>query len=170
MESFADVYKAYADQVFRYVLSLTGDWDQAEELTQETFYRAFLHIGRFRGDSSLYTWLCKIARNLYLDTSKRGSREQRSSQQQRMQQKEENAAPQSRGDFAAGLVNREQATALHRVLHRMPEPYKEVFTLRVFGELKFREIAELFGRTEGWAKITYFRAKRRLIQQMEVEE
>lgn len=149
---------------------MTGDWDQAEELTQETFYRAFLHIGRFRGDSSLYTWLCQIARNLYLNASKRGSREQRSSQQQRMQQKEVDAAPQNRGDFAAGLVNREQATALHRVLHRMPEPYKEVFTLRVFGELKFREIAELFGRTEGWAKITYSRAKRRLIQQMEVEE
>jgi len=152
------------------VLSLTGDRDQAEELTQETFYRAFLHIGRFRGGSSLYTWLCQIARNLYLDAGKRGNRERRSSQQQRMQQNEVNAAPQSRGDFAAGLVKREQATALHRVLHRMPEPYKEVFTLRVFGELKFREIAELFGRTEGWAKITYFRAKKRLAEQMEVEE
>jgi RNA polymerase sigma-70 factor, ECF subfamily len=129
------------------VLSLTGDRDQAEELTQETFYRAYLHIGSFRGDSSLYTWLCQIARNLYLDAVKRVSRERRSSQQQRMQQKELNAAPQSRGDFAAELVIREKAITLHRVLHRMPEPYKEVFALRVFGELKFREIAELFGRT-----------------------
>ena len=71
------------------------------------------------------------------------------------------------GDFAGALEDREEALALHRILHGLPEPYKEVFGLRVFGELPFEAIGQLFGKTEGWARVTYYRAKTMLAQRLE---
>lgn len=72
-------------------------------------------------------------------------------------------------DFAGALEDREEALALHRILHGLPEPYKEVFSLRVFGELPFEAIGQLFGKTEGWARVTYYRAKSRILRQWEAE-
>ncbi len=73
------------------------------------------------------------------------------------------------GDFAGALEDREEVLALHRILHTLPEPYKEVFGLRVFGELPFRAIGQVFGKTEGWARVTYYRAKSRILRQWEAE-
>jgi len=158
LKDFSDVYNEYAPGVYRFLVSLTRNESVAEEITQETFYRAYRQINTFRGDSSLYGWLCQIAKNIYYTECNKNKRIATETL--------ESIADSSR-DVTIGILQRENALLLHKILHGLPDPYKEVFTLKIFGELKFREIASLFGKSESWAKITYYRAKERIINEME---
>lgn len=159
MEQFHEIYERCAAQVYRFLLGLTRSADEAEELTAETFYRAFLHIDRFRGDCAIETWLCQIAKNAFYQERKRRSR---------FLAEPESLPEQGKADEALQRVeDRQTALELHYHLHRLPEPYREVFELRVFGELQFQEIAAIFEKSESWAKMTYYRAKAKLVQEME---
>lgn len=158
MAKFKDLYNTYANQVYRFMLSLSGDPYTAEDLTQETFYKAFLHIDRFDGKSSLYTWLCQIGKNAYINKCKKDKFINYNADLTAMEQKE---------DFIDDLITKEQVSAIHKVLDTLPEPYKEVFTLKIFAELKYKEIADQFGKSESWAKVTFYRAKEKIIQKME---
>ena len=66
-------------------------------------------------------------------------------------------------------MDKEQAIAIHKLLHKLEEPYKEVFHLRTFGELSFKEIGEVFGKTESWSRVTYYRAKMKIIENLNKE-
>ena len=155
MPDFEEVYRRYFADVYQYVLALSRDEATAEEVTQETFFRALTAIDDFRGDCQLRVWLCQIARNQYLSLCR--------------ERKRFGVAAEEPGDdgIEAGFDDREDAKKLHRLLHGLPEPYKEVFSLRTFGELPFSQIGELFGKTESWARVTYFRARRRLKEEFD---
>ncbi len=146
--------------MYHYLLSLSRDESLAEELTAETFYQAYLHIGQFRGECRIETWLCRIARNAYFKEQKKRKR---------------HVPLESLGEAADGesladrLSDKEKVLRVIKSLHVLKEPYKEVFSLRILGELSFREIAEVFGRTESWAKVTFYRAKEKIIRRMENE-
>lgn len=159
MEEFERIFEKYTPVVYRFLLSHCGDADLAEELTGETFYRAYLSVGSFRGECRVETWLCRIARNALLKERKRRGRLTEA----------DSEAPDPSADLFARFEDREQALRVHRHLHTLPEPYREVFTLRVFGELSFRDIAGIFGKTESWAKVTYYRAKDKLVERLEEE-
>lgn len=146
--------------VYRFLLSLCGNPDLAEELTSETFYQAYLHIDRFRGDCKPETWLCQIAKNALYKEVRRAKR---------MVPWDQLGAVEPGGDMLEKLFDKEQAMHIHRHLHHLSEPYKEVFMLRVLGELRFQEIADLFGKSESWAKVTFYRAKDKIIERMEEE-
>ena len=148
MPDFEAVYRQYFADVYKYALALSRDEQTAEEVTQETFFKALTAIDSFRGDCQLRVWLCQIARNQYLTLC-------------RERKKFTDAEPEP-GDSEEGFADREDARQLHILLHALPEPYKEVFSLRTFGELPFSQIGELFGKTESWARVTYFRARRKL--------
>ena len=150
MPDFEAVYRQYFADVYKYALALSRDEQTAEEVTQETFFKALTAIDSFRGDCQLRVWLCQIARNQYLTLC-------------RERKKFTDAEPEP-GDsgIEEGFADREDAGQLHILLHALPEPYKEVFSLRTFGELPFSQIGELFGKTESWARVTYFRARRKL--------
>ena len=150
MPDFEAVYRQYFADVYKYALALSRDETVAEEVTQETFFKALTAIDSFRGDCQLRVWLCQIARNQYLTLC-------------RERKKFTDAEPEP-GDsgIEEGFADREDARRLHILLHALPEPYKEVFSLRTFGELPFSQIGELFGKTESWARVTYFRARRKL--------
>lgn len=145
--SFEEYYK----DVLRFLRGLSRDEYLAEELTQETICRAIKSIDTFKGDSDLRVWLCSIAKNLYFSHCKR---------QKRIVQGEvyENLEAEEKL-FSQVIEDKETAFQVHKVLHELREPYKEVFSLRVFGELSFREIGELFQKSEHWACVTYHRAK-----------
>lgn len=150
MPDFEEVYRQHFADVYRYVLALSRDEAVAEEITQETFFRALSSIEEFRGECQLRVWLCQIARNQYLSLCRE--------QKRCGELAEESAGSRIEDDFA----DRETARKLHHLLHGLPEPYKEVFSLRTFGELSFAEIGNLFGKTENWARVTYFRARQKL--------
>ena len=158
MKEFDAIFKEFTPVVYHFLLSLCGDESLAEELTSETFYQAYLHIGQFRGDCKIETWLCQIAKNALRKEQKRRNRF---------------SAPDAIEDTLAdsnafeSLANKEQALQIHKHLHALKDPYREVFMLRVFGDLSFKEIADICGRSESWAKVTFYRSKSKLIEDLE---
>lgn len=156
---FEDVYRRQFPGVYRYLLALCGDPGLAEELAQETFFRAVQKSGSFRGDCKLSVWLCQIGKNCWFDHLRQ--RKRRDTMPPEGPTEEWSDPPES------GFLERETAQRLHRRLHALPEPYREVFSLRVFAELSFSQIGELFGRSEGWARVTYHRAKLKLKEEEE---
>ena len=154
MMDFEAIYATYFDSVYQYVLSLCRDVHTAEEVTQESFYKAMTHLDKFDGRCRLYVWLCQIAKNTYLTHVKR--------------QKRRAAAPEvepSHPGFEGELLDSDSVWQLHRLLHDLNEPYKEVFSLRVFGELSFSQIGQLFGKSDSWARLIFYRAKTELRRQ-----
>lgn len=153
MADFEALYAQYFTDVYRYSLSLCRSEDEAEELTQETFFKALQSIDRFRGECRVYVWLCQIARNLYFSSAKK---------QKRLVPEE--AAPEQAAESnpERELLSGETSFALHSALHKLDEPYKEVLMLRIFGELPFARIGQLFGKTESWARVTYHRGRTKL--------
>ncbi|MCF0228224.1 MAG: RNA polymerase sigma factor [Parasporobacterium sp.] len=140
------------EAVLRYALSLTKDEDTASELTQETFLKAVNGFGKFSGRSSLLTWLCSIARNTWLNDIKRAKKIQPLPEEQ-------DHPDWGKESFEEALVRKDTAMKIHEILHELDEPYKEVFTLRVFGELEFKDISAIFNKSESWGRVTFFRAK-----------
>ena len=151
MTDLDDVYSRFSGTVNSYLLRLCGNQQLAEELTQETFYQAVRCIGRFDGKSSISTWLCSIARHLYYDYLRK--------QKPTVPVTDTIPSPE---DFTDRIENRDQAMHAHRVLHTLEEPFREVFTLRTFCDLSHSQIAELFGKSESWSRVTYFRARQML--------
>ena len=158
---FEELYRENFDLVYRYALGLTRDVHAAEELTQETFFKALQAIDGFRGECGLKTWLCGIAKNKFIS-------QQRQKNPEPLEELPEIEAPGESPESAA--LRRDESMRLHRLLHELPEPYKEVFSLRVFGQLGFREIGELFGKTENWACVTFHRAKAKINANRKAEE
>jgi len=157
---FEILYRLYFRDVYRYVRGLSRDEHLAEEIAQETFARALGAVDRFDGRGDVRAWLFTIARNVWVDHCRRHRRETELPGED---------LPGG-GDFAGALEDREEALRLHCLLHGLGEPYKEVFHLRVFGELPFGDIARVFGRTESWARVTFYRAKQKIIAGLEEEK
>lgn len=150
------LYETYYMRVFSFVMTLAGDRSQAEEITQETFFRAFSKQRNFRGDSDEATWLCAIAKNLFLDEKRRHSRFGELPEE----------LPDAGRSLEQAAADRDSSFRIHMALHALEEPYREVFELRIFGELSFREIGMIFQKTENWARVTYHRAKLKLQERM----
>lgn len=160
MTEFERVYRMYFREVEAYLTALCRDEVLAEELTQQVFFKAMRALPKFRGECDIRSWLCGIGKNCYLDHLRR-SRPSGSV--------DEIAIADPSPGMEERLSERDQALLLHKVLHTLPEPYKEVFSLRVFGELSFQEIAEIFGKTQNWACVTYHRARQKIRDKMEGE-
>lgn len=154
------VFEQYYEDVYRFLRALTRDRDLTEELTQETFLRAIRSIDTYRGEGEFRVWLCSIAKNLFYSQMK----------------KQKKSIPVADEDFPEGesqektlidrIADRETAMEIYQALHRLRDPYKEVFSLRVFGELSFREIGGLFEKSEHWACVTYHRARQMILREV----
>ena len=151
MRPMEEIYESYARTVYKYLLSLTRDEDLAEELTQETFYQAIRTIDRYDGSCRISTWLCGIAKNVLFTYRRRNQPHEELTEWNSPQAPEQDE-----------IIRSEERVLLIRKVHELPEPYREVVYLRVFGELSFREIGEIQGRTENWARVTYYRGKEKL--------
>lgn len=159
VESIEELYQMYFKDVFLYVKALSKDEHVAEDITQETFFKAMKGIGSFKGECDIRVWLCQIAKNAYYTYCRKRKRIEEEAVVE-----EEHATEQS--SIESRLLDKEQAVALHKILHHLEEPYKEVFHLRIFGELSFREIGEVFGKTESWSRVTFHRAKVKIMERL----
>lgn len=147
-----DVYRKYADMVYRYLLSLTHDSHVAEELTQETFYQAIRSSGKYDGSCKISTWLCAIAKNVLLTYRRKNP------QHEELDALNDHSSL-SAEDQALGSLERVE---LLRRLHLLGDPFREVLYLRIFGDLSFREIGEILEKSENWARVTFYRGKEKL--------
>ena len=156
--NFSDIYTLYFEDVYKYLLALCHDEELAEELAQDTFFKAMKSYENFRGDCKITTWLCQIAKHSFFLYEKHRKRNID------LNSVENEIVDTNSIEILLG--QREQAFGIHKLLHNLPEPYKEVFSLRVLGELSYQDIAKLFGKTESWARVTFHRAKLKIIEQV----
>lgn len=154
MTDFEKLFIDNRDFIFKYLMKLTRDSSLAEELTQETFFRAYMNYSSLRDKEKASVWLCQIAKNTYFavynENKKRNSYENDLS--------DENVEDA----FFQKEISREALACLHQ----LEEPYKEVFMLSVFGGFSFKEISSLFGKSESWARVTFYRAKQKLSERI----
>ncbi len=155
------VYRTYFNDVYRYLTRLTGSETLAEDLTADTFFKAMKAIDGFRGDCDVRVWLCRIAKNEYYSHLKKNRRAAA------WDDDALSMLPDGAPGAAEQTEQKAQLAVLRAGLHTLPDPYKEVFMWRVFGELAFGEIGRLFGKTENWACVTYHRARKMLIERTE---
>lgn len=156
---FEEIYTQYFKDVYLYLRSLSADECTAEALTQEVFSKALKALNCFDGSKDIRAWLFTIAKNSYFTLCKK----------QKLYFSEEimDQLPDPRVQFTEQLEDEDQAFLIHQFLHKMNDPYKEVFSLRVFGELPFERIGLLFGKSSSWARVTYHRARKQIMEYME---
>jgi RNA polymerase sigma-70 factor (ECF subfamily) len=159
VDDFEEIYTRYFTDVYYYARRLTGNNDAAEELTAETFLKALKAIDHYDERGNLRVWLCQIAKHTWYNQWRHKKRE--------VPLGEDFAHASGSVNFPQALEDSDTALRLHALLHRMEEPYKEVFYLRVFCEQSHAQIAALFGKSESWARVTYHRAKAKLLQELE---
>ena len=140
-----------------YAFSLCKNEALAEEITQETFFKALSSLESFDGKCKVSVWLCQIAKNTYISICRK---------EKHLDHETDTGLLVSNQDIEEKYLTRESAFEIHRILHKLPEPYKEVFSLRAFGELSYHQIAELFGKTERWARVTYHRARLKIKEEL----
>ena len=154
------LYTACFPKLYRFALSLCRVPAEAEEIVQETFLRAIQHADKLPDDANLDAWLFRIARNVHISRLRKRHKEVGDTAL---------AVVPSGEDVESRLADQDQALHILRNLHALEEPYKEVFTLRALGDVGYREIAALFGKTESWARVTYHRARLLLSERMNKE-
>lgn len=153
MEDMEQIYQQYAKTVYKFLMSQCHNESLAEELTQETFYQAVRSIHRFDGSCKISVWLCQIAKHLWYQHL----------------QKHKRQIPGHEVDSDLTVSSAEEETLareghleLLKQIHSLSEPAREVVYLRAFGGLSFREIGDVLGKTENWARVTFYRSKERL--------
>lgn len=159
---FDEIYRLYAADLYRFIVCQCKNETLAEDILQDTMLKAFTSIGGFKGECSVKTWLYAIAKNVYRDHLKKA-------ENRNLPLDELPEFPET-GSLEEQIADRETALRIHRFLHELDEPYKEIFSLRIFAELKFSEIGGLFNQTESWARVMFFRAKKELIALMQKED
>ena len=161
MLNFEKVFQENQDFIFRYLLKLCKNESLAEELTQETFFRAYMNLTGLRKEEKVAVWLCQIAKNTYFAWY---------NEQKRLQPLEDTEIGEAQPDLADIFTERELSAKAYLCLHNMDEPYKEVFMLSVFGGLSLKNISSLFGKSESWARVTFYRAKQKMLEGMKKNE
>ncbi|MBQ7548979.1 MAG: sigma-70 family RNA polymerase sigma factor [Clostridia bacterium] len=160
MTEFEEIYRKYFDDVYRYIRKLSGNEDTAEEITSETFFKAMRSVSGFRGECDVRVWLCQIAKNCYYDHLRKSGKT-------RSIDDEDFSEPADEESLEEEYLKRDEAERIRAALHNVSEPYKEVFMWRVFAQLSFNQIGQIFGKSENWACVTYHRAKKIIRSRLE---
>ena len=158
---YEQLYNTYFNDVYLYILRLSGNEHIAEEITSDTFFKAMKSINSFRGDCDVRVWLCQIAKNCYYSYIKKSNRTEQ------VDEAELQEIPDLAPSVADEYARRDEIERIQKVLHEVSEPYKEVFMWRVYAELSFKQIAQIFSKTENWACVTYHRARKMIKERLE---
>ena len=157
MTDFEKLFNENREFIFKYLMKMTRDITLSEELTQETFFRAYMNYASLRNKEKASVWLCQIAKNTYYawhnEQKKKGSLE-------------DLEAVSDTNDIEEVFVQKELSQKALCCLHELEEPYKEVFMLSVFGGFSLKDISATFGKSESWARVTFYRAKQKLLEKM----
>lgn len=155
------IYRTYFHEVFLYVRALSGNESLAEEITQETFVRAIKYIEKFDENAKIRAWLFTVARNIYFHDCRK--------KQIYVDIESLNRMPDVSIQILDRMVEAETVQSLENSVDALPKVYREVFRLRIYGELTFEKIGNVYGKSAGWARVTYHRAKQ-MIQKICGEE
>ena len=159
-----EAYEQYFNTVYGYLCTLTGgNYNLAEELTQETFYRAMKKISEFRGESKMSTWLCQIAKYVYYQSLDKKRRRKEVSFDEAVE-----LAMQE--DTQKSIEDAEAKMNIFKEIYKLSSPMRDVVMLRLTGELSFKEIGDIMAQSENWARVTFYRAKQILGKELKRDE
>lgn len=157
MADFEKLFQEYRAFIYKYLFKMCRDEALAEELTQETFFRAYMNISNLRDESKIPVWLCQIAKNTYFAWY---------NEQKKQYSFDERAEIKAPFDIEERFIEKELTQKALNCLHELDEPYKEVFMLAVLGQVSLKDISRIFGKSESWARVTFYRAKQKLTERM----
>ena len=163
VSDFEQLYNTYFNDVYLYILRLSGNEHTAEEITSDTFFKALKSIDSFRGDCEVRVWLCQIAKHCYYSHIRKNSRTEH------IDESEMQEIPDLAPNVSEEYARKDEIKQIQKILHDITEPYKEVFMWRVYAELSLKEIAQIFGKNENWACVTYHRARKMVKERLEDE-
>lgn len=164
MTDFEKLYEDYFNDVFLYIRRLSGNEHIAEEITSDTFFKAMHSVDRFRGECDIRVWLCQIAKNCYFSYLKKQKKVQS------LQDSELLILPDLSDTAEEQILRADEAERIRKILHEIDEPYKEVFMWRVFADMSFKQIGQIFAKSENWACVTYHRARKQIRERLEGTE
>ena len=157
MTDFEKLFNENQEFIFKYLMKMTQDVSLSEELTQETFFRAYMNYASLRDKAKASVWLCQIAKNTYFAWY---------NEQRKKDSLDDLEAASNGADIEDVFVQKELSKKALLCLHDLEEPYKEVFMLSVFGSFSLKDISSIFGKSESWARVTFYRAKQKLLERM----
>ncbi len=156
---FEEIYKMYFKDVYLYIRRLSGDESIADEITADTFFKALKSMDKFRGDCDIRVWLCQIAKNSYYTYLKKNKK---------LDSIEDGLYEvPDKSNFVDEVVKHDEVKLIKQILHKVDEPYKEVFMWRVYADMSFKEIGQIFSKSENWACVTYHRARKIIKERLE---
>lgn len=155
MQDIEKIYEEYFEAINKYLNCLTHNKDIAEELTQETFYKAVQKINTYKGDCEISAWLCRIARNLWYDQCRKNKKITNLDEKELLK-------IESSEQTESNIISQEEKMELYKKMQNIDEKSREVIYLRITGELSFKEIGIILNKTENWARVTFYRAKNKL--------
>ena len=159
MRKIEKIYREYYDTVFKYLFCLTHDKDISEDLVQETFIRMIKNIDKFEGKSKLSSWLCEIAKNLWIDYLRKNKRKVELNENEELN-------IQSEQNIENEYIEREDENKVFEKIKALDEISQKVMYLRIKGEMSFKEIGDVLGKSENWARVTFYRAKQKVEEEM----
>ncbi len=157
MTEFEKLFNKNREFIFKFLLKMTSDVSLSEELTGETFFRAYMNYSSLRDKNQASVWLCSIAKNAYYAWRRK---------QNKTVSLDELDDVTDGDSLEEAYVRKELSDKALQCLGELEEPYKEVFMLSVFGDVSFKEISTIFGKSESWARVTFYRAKQKLLERM----
>lgn len=155
MQNIEQIYKEYFETVKRYIFCLTHDNDISEEITQETFYRAVKKINTFKGECKISVWLCQIAKNIWYNELKKNKKREEIIKENFTFKNIENQLENT-------IISKENKLEIYKKIQKLDEKTRNVMYLRITGELSFKEIGIILGKTENWARVTFYRGKEKI--------
>ena len=157
MQNMEKIYEEYFETVNKYLFCLTRNYDIAEELTQETFYRAVKKIGTYRGNCKISVWLCQIAKNLWYDQCRKNKK---------IVNKDFDLLEIEAQNIEDEVISNEEKIILYKRMQKLDEKTREVIYLRITGELSFKEIGDILNKSENWARVTFYRGKQKIVKEI----
>ena len=157
MTDFEKLFNENREFIFKYLMKMTRDITLSEELTQETFFRAYMNFSSLRDKEKASSWLCQIAKNTYFAWY---------NEQKKKDSLDDLEVASNDVSIEDAFVQKELSQKALHCLHELEEPYKEVFMLSVFGGFSLKDISKIFGKSESWARVTFYRAKQKLLERM----
>lgn len=154
MQDIKEIYEEYFETVNKYLFCLTKNYDIAEELTQETFYRAVKRIGTYKGDCKISVWLCQIAKNLWYDQCRKNKKIVNYDYDMSNLEVKDSVEEQ--------IISNDEKITLYKKMQKLDEKTREVIYLRITGELSFKEIGNILNKSETWARVTFYRGKQKM--------
>lgn len=159
-----EIYKKYSKPVYRYLFSLTRNHELSEELMQETFYSAIKGIKKFRGECSIYSWLCEIAKNKWKNYQIKNSK------LKTVEFDDEIENLLISDNVEDSICSQVEDAQFYKNIKNLDDLTKELLYLRINGGLSFKEISQILDKTETWARVTFYRAKSKLKERFNDEK